>query len=144
MAIDRQIVFYTLLFSLFYIFSKASYILACNFKVRTEFMLVLSGILFALTIFGLSFLFNTSIDNFHFELTPIKYCEGGAYMRSSSPEKQALCSHFTKQEIENSQCYPPGLFNGLPIHYKRSADTDGKWNNSEMQINNSYDYPQVL
>ena len=54
-------------------------------------------------------------ETFFFEVSPEKLCDGGEYLRSSSPEKQKICSQFTKDQLANFQCSPAGEFNGRPV-----------------------------
>ena len=34
---------------------------------------------------------STGAEKFHFEVSPEKLCDGGEYLRTSSPEKQKIC-----------------------------------------------------
>jgi len=85
-------------------------------------------------------------DNFHFELTPEKYCDGGSYMRSSSPEKQALCSKFSATDLARYDC--PNGFIGRPIWRQGAGNmplSDGDWQNTTCkQIGKDLPDPQVL
>jgi hypothetical protein len=105
----------------------------------------------ALIIWGIFLLYNHLTkdikDNFHFELTPEKKCEGGSYMWSSSPEKQALCSKFSKEQLARYEC-PAGLYNGRPIWRQGAGNiplSDDNWQNTTCkQIGDNLPDPQVL
>ncbi len=85
-------------------------------------------------------------DNFLFELTPEKYCTGGSYMRTSSPELQAFCSKFSQADIDKYQC--SNGFIGRPIQSVMATNgtlSDQNFeNNTCSQISSSYNDPQVL
>ena len=59
---------------------------------------------------------NDTQDNFHFELTPQKKCDGGKYMYTSDPEKQKLCASFTPDELSMYECSPG--FHGRPVWFE--------------------------
>ena len=47
---------------------------------------------------------NAMNEPFHFEVTPEKRCDGGPYMRSSSPELQELCKQFSPEDLKEYEC----------------------------------------
>ena len=88
-------------------------------------------------------IFTSNKDGFHFELTPQKYCEGGDYMRSSSPEKQKFCSQFSEVDMSRYEC--PSGFVGAPVNWNYTPESDDKWQNTRCKdISSSYNDPQVL
>ena len=105
----------------------------------------------AAIVFGVFILYNYLTkdikDNFHFELTPEKRCDGGPYLWSSSPEKQALCSKFSKADLARYEC-PAGLYNGRPIWREGAGNiplSDDNWQNTTCnQIGQNLPDPQVL
>jgi hypothetical protein len=105
----------------------------------------------ALIIFGVFMLYNYLTkdikDNFHFELTPEKRCDNGSYMWSSNPEKAALCSKFSKEQLARYEC-PGGLYNGRPIWRQGAGNiplSDDNWQNTTCkQIGDNLPDPQVL
>ena len=104
----------------------------------------------ALIIFGVFILYNYITkdikDNFHFELTPEKHCDGGSYMWSSDPEKAALCSKFSKADLGRYDC--PTGFIGRPIWRQGAGNiplSDDNWQNTTCkQIGDNLPDPQVL
>ena len=138
----KQIVTYVLAIALFFIVSRLFIFISDKYKTNINVIMLAGSVVFGLILFGLMYVVNTNIDNFHFELTPIKKCQGGPYMYSSDPERQKLCSHFNKKEYCQYNCGRG--FIGAPVHWERSSESDSNWSNSEMTINDSYDYPQVL
>jgi hypothetical protein len=52
-------------------------------------------------------------EPFFFEVSPEKLCDGGEYLRSSSPEKQKLCAQFSTEQLANFEC-KPGEYHGRP------------------------------
>ena len=101
----------------------------------------------ALTIVYFSKFLDLSQDNFFFELTPEKYCEGGPYMWSSNPEKQKFCSKFSKADMAKYEC--PSGFVGAPIWRggagNQPAESNDQWKNTRCStISKDYNDPQVL
>ena len=45
-----------------------------------------------------------SKDNFLFEVTPEKLCDGGPYMYSSDPYLQQLCGQFSNKDLKRYEC----------------------------------------
>ena len=107
----------------------------------------LNSIMKSVIIFAVVIIFNIllkhSKDGFHFELTPEKHCDGGPYMWSSSPEKQALCSKFTKNDLSRYNC--PVGFHGRPVWWDYTPESNNQWKNERCnEISDSYNDPQVL
>lgn len=102
----------------------------------------------AIIVFAVVVLFTVLLkhnkDGFHFELTPEKHCDGGPYMWSSSPEKQALCSKFSKKDLSRYEC--GAGYDGRPVWRGGNApESDAKWQNARCNnISSSYNDPQVL
>jgi len=138
----KQIVTYVLAIALFFIVSRLFIFISDKYKTNINIVMLAGALVFGIILFGLMYVVNTNIDNFHFELTPIKKCQGGPYMYSSDPERQKLCAHFSPKEYCQYNCGRG--FVGAPVHWNRSSESDSNWSNSEMTINDSYDYPQVL
>ena len=88
--ITSIIVFFALIFSYLY-FS------AHKHAVREAMLITLIYVI-------ISMAFKDIVDNFHFELSPDKACEGGAYMFSSNPEMAKYCSQFSPEERAGFQC----------------------------------------
>lgn len=138
---NNIIIFYILLALLFYVFSKAGMFISNYLKMDIDVTLVLLGILFTGVIYLLKGMSDIK-DNFHFELTPEKKCDGGPYMYTSDPEKQKLCSQFTKQQLSEYSC-PPG-FHGRPVWWERSDESNADWANTMCDNGFNDDYPKVL
>jgi hypothetical protein len=54
-----------------------------------------------------------SKDNFLFEVTPEKLCDGGPYMYSSDPYRKELCSKFSNKDLNRFEC--SNGFIGRPV-----------------------------
>lgn len=73
-------------------------------------------------------------DNFLFEVTGPKMCEGGPYMISSaSQEIKDYCNKLWstpegRQEIAQVSCQKPG-FIGRPVHWSYTPESNDKWQN---------------
>lgn len=85
-------------------------------------------------------------DNFLFELTPEKWCLGGEYMRSSSPELQQFCSKFSSEDIDKYQCNRGYI--GKPVWRGMAENanlSDANFENKTCsEISPTYNDPQVL
>lgn len=81
-------------------------------------------------------------DNFFFQLTPEKQCDGGPYMYSSNPEKQKLCAQFSAKDLSRYSC-GGGEFHGRPVWYDYTAESNANWKNDRCS-SMTYDDPQVL
>ena len=140
----KEIIFYILIFLIFYIFSKSSILISDNLKINQDIVILIFGIIFA-SICYLTKSLLYKIDTFHFEVTPQKLCDGGSYMYSSDPEKKKMCSQFSPEDLSKYEC-PGGLYNGRPVWFNRSNDTDSQWKNTMCNGNfNDYnDGPHVL
>lgn len=104
------------------------------------------GIIFA-TIVIFNIVLKVSTDNFMFQLTPEKKCDGGPYMYSSDPARQALCSKFSQEQLSRYEC-PGGLYNGRPVWWDGATNgtlSNANWQNDTCnQISKDYNDPQVL
>jgi hypothetical protein len=142
MVSKKQIIFYILVFFIFFIIAKASLYLSPILKINQDISLLIG----ALILTGIIFLldkFDYTKDDFFFQVTPEKQCDGGPYMYSSNPEKQKLCSKFSKQDLAQYSC--PSGFYGRPVHWQRNDMSDSHWNNTMCDGNfKDYSDPKVL
>jgi len=139
---NNKIFYYVIIFFLFYIFTKSGHILSSMIKINQNVLILSSALLFTLIIYLLKFMLDIK-DNFHFEVTPEKLCDGGPYMYSSNPEIKKLCDSFSNEDLAKYSCCPG--FHGRPVWWERTNDTDDLWNNQMCKGNfNNYDDPKVL
>jgi hypothetical protein len=131
MTVDKNKLFlYVLIFCFFYLFSEGSWFLSEYLNINKYFVLTLFGLIFT----GLSYLLinsdlnKTQKDNFHFQLTPEKNCDGGAYMYTSNPIKQKLCNSFSPSDLAKYECCPGQ--HGRPIWWARSDESNADWANT--------------
>jgi len=109
---------------------------------------VINNLIKAVIMFVVIVLFNILLkqnkDGFYFELTPEKHCDGGPYMWSSSPEKKALCSKFSKQDLSRYNC--PVGYHGRPVWWGgNTPDSNANWKNTRCNnLDSSVPDPQVL
>lgn len=137
----KNILFYVVIFLLFCVFGTGSVFVAEKLNWSKDLVIVVFGLLFTALVYGMNSV-RTTKDNFYFELTPEKHCEGGAYMHSSAPEAQkAFCSQFTPQQDREFTC--PRGFHGRPVHWERTSMSDDEWQN-KMCNKINYSDPQVL
>ena len=80
-------------------------------------------------------------ENFHFEVTKPKLCQGGAYMYSSGdPELKQYCDNLlsTKDGLADYSSVNCGLgYEGRPVHFERTPMSDAKWENPMAKENTS-------
>jgi hypothetical protein len=141
-ANKNEIIYYILILLLFFVIARGSVYIGESLKLGQDIGLILGSLLFT----GLIYLLKNNYlnkDNFYFELTPEKKCDGGPYMYSSDPERQKLCSQFSPEDLANYQCNPG--FHGRPVWWQRSDESDSKWQNGMCgNPPNDYTYPAVL
>ena len=69
-------------------------------------------------------------DNFHFEVTPEKRCDGGEYLHQSGPTaeycKKLLSSPEGIREFSEYSCLNPA-FVGRPVHFEYTPESDAEW-----------------
>jgi len=134
----HKILFFTEIFLLFIIFSECINLNSLGFELDNKINLILKALLFTLVVFMVYSVnkFNLTddiVDNFYFELTPEKVCDGGPYMWSSNPEKQKFCSQFAQQDLNNFECsrgyhgrpvMQPGYIPSIPAVTDVGSPTD--------------------
>ena len=142
MVSKKQIIFYFLVFLIFFIIAKASLYFSKSLNINQDLTILIGALLFTSIIFLLNKIDYTK-DDFFFQLTPEKECDGGPYMYSSNPENQKLCSKFSKQDLAQYSCCPG--FHGRPVHWERNDMSDSHWNNTMCDGNfKDYNDPTVL
>lgn len=72
-------------------------------------------------------------DNFHFEVTPEKLCQGFPYMQTSDPQLFSVCSKLLSTPKGNAEfakynCTESG-FGGAPVHFEFTPLSNDKWEN---------------
>ena len=142
MVSKKQIIFYILVFFIFFIIAKGSLYFSTILKINQDLSLLIGSLILTGVIFLLD-KFEYTKDDFFFQVTPEKQCDGGPYMYSSNPEKQKLCSKFSKQDLAQYSC--PSGFYGRPVHWQRNDMSDSHWNNTMCDGNfKDYKDPMVL
>jgi hypothetical protein len=135
MANTKEFLFFTLILFLFLLFDKnrevVPHLISKVIDSNQLVALLINALAFTLILFVIyqvSGVGNVSSkDNFTFELTPEKRCEGGPYMYSDDPEKLAFCSQFSPEDMSRFSC---GVgFHGAPVTFKRDDMSDSKWEN---------------
>lgn len=106
--------------------------------------LLLKGwVIGVLVFFCISAVVSETSEGFLFELTPQKQCDGGPYMYSSNPAKQALCSKFTPKDLSRYECSRGYV--GRPVWWDYSAESNSDWKNGRCdKIGVPQSDPQVL
>lgn len=132
MTFDRnKIIFYAIIITLFYVFSEgALYTSSVYPQINPSHVIILFSVLFVGVMY---FTINSSLnknqrDNFHFQVTPEKLCDGGSYMYSSDPARQELCKSFTSEDLAKYQCCPG--FHGRPVWWSRTNESNANWTNT--------------
>ena len=119
--IKNQLIYFSILYIIFMIVIKSA-----NFT-ENNMMISIYGLIFILFSYAIFNLLDgtkmglcdvpkssTGAEKFHFEVSPEKLCDGGEYLRTSSPEKQKLCAQFSADQLANYEC-KPGEYHGRPV-----------------------------
>lgn len=137
----KEIVFYTLVFLLFYVFAQAS-IYASTDGLSISVILLLTGLIYTGIIYALYKSLFSHQDNFRFQLTPGKFCED-PYTYSSDALKKAYCSQLSPEEIARYSC--PTGFVGRPASFQRDSLSNDNFENTTCSSGlDSYAYPEPL
>ena len=99
-----------------------------NIPYKTDYHPVLIAALFTFIIYCLDYCFTEVKDNFNFEVTPEKLCQGGPYMYSSNPEKLKYCQSLSPDSYFRYNC--PCGFSGRPAVFQYTPLSDDKWQNT--------------
>lgn len=87
-------------------------------------------------------------ENFHFEVTPAKMCDGGWYMWTSNPAKMKYCSSLTPEERTKYTCSEKsqlqGLYYGRPVFFEYTPMSDNNWENPILQDQTNDNHVNVL
>lgn len=149
----KEYVFFGLIFAVLFFFSKAALYMGPKMRLGNTFSLfVMSflGSLLLLLIFKAGNITNSS-ENFHFQVTPEKLCQGGPYMISSAPkEVQDYCYKLWSTpegrcDYAKFNCTGPGYV-GRPLHFERTPMSNDMWQNSmcDDRVKKDRFYPSVL
>ena len=73
-------------------------------------------------------------EQFLFEVSKPKQCQGGPYMRQGNPELDAYCNQLLstpegRREYSQMNCTQPG-FVGRPVTFNRAPMSDALWKNT--------------
>ena len=72
-------------------------------------------------------------DNFHFEVTPAKRCDGGPYLTQSGPDhkmcEELLSTEKGRQEYNTYNC-PGGLCYGRPLNMEITSASNALYENT--------------
>lgn len=125
----KESVFFALIFVLFYVFVNVK----DRIQGTPDVQQLVAGLGFTLTLILISSILKFKMasdtkDDFFFEVTPEKLCDGGPYMYSSNPEKAKYCSTLTPQQYSAFNC-PCGMYHGRPVHYEYTPMSNDKWEN---------------
>ena len=131
MTFDKnKVIFYGIILCIFYAFSEGSIYTSSSLNINKYFTLLVFSITFTAIMYLLinSNLNTTQKDEFHFQVTPEKLCDGGSYMYTSDPVKQKLCASFPPGDLAKYQCCPG--FHGRPVWWSRSDESNADWANT--------------
>jgi hypothetical protein len=149
---SKEIIFF-LMFFLLTILSGISTEIIVSRNENYPFFLILIGFSFISTLILLTVYKTAKVtEGFHFEVTPEKTCDGGAYMHQSNEMCQKLWStaegrkDLATYNCLNGDCAKEGLYNGRPLNMGYRQDlSDDNWQNTSCQGNFlEKDRPMVL
>lgn len=144
----KEIAFFVVIFILIFLFSMA----ASHNAFAHRFVLVITSFL-GTTLLAVIYKFgkipNCQQDNFHFQVSKPKLCQGWPYMQTSAPKEiQEYCSKLLstpegKQKYDSMNCATPG-FVGRPVHFEYTPESNANWKNERCIDPNDLRSPHVL
>lgn len=151
---NKEILFFVLTFIVLFFFSKASLSMGPVLKLGNVITLLAMSFLVSLLlllVYKYGNIAHCQADNFRFEVTPAKLCEGWPYMQSSaSPELQKYCAGLMstpegQSQIARVSCNGSGCsgFVGRPVEFEHTPGSNDKWENERCD-HISLDAPAVL
>lgn len=136
----KQIIFFLIVYCLL-VYSMSLPFRMINFKLTKEIYLMFAGISIILlsAVFisykGLGIATCKQVDNFHFEVTPAKKCEGYPYMQSSDPKLLQFCTDLLStpkgvDEYDSVNCCGGCGYVGRPLAtFEYTPESNSKWEN---------------
>lgn len=137
----KEIIFFVLIFVITFLASNTSSIVNKQYQpskiTHTVYLLGLSlaVAVILMLVYKFAKIPNCSQkDNFHFQVTPPKMCEGGPYMYSSAPQElQDYCNDLLatpegRRELASVSC--PNGYVGSPKYYQYTPESNDMWENT--------------
>lgn len=132
----KEMIFFVLTFAVIFFFSNGALYMGPRMKtVKTLSLFIMSlfGALSLMLVYKFAKIPTCQADNFRFEVTGPKLCEGGPYMWSSAPQEiQDYCNNLVSTP-EGRSAYDQvncGVgFHGRPVHWQRSTMSNDDWEN---------------
>lgn len=133
----NEIIFFSLILVVMFSTAKGAVVLGPKMNLSSTITLLFSSVIgtaFLFLIYKLSKLNKCDCgENFHFQVSPAKLCQGYPYMQSSaSPEIQEFCHKLmsTKEgQHEYAQMNCNNGFHGRPVHWQYTPGSNDKWEN---------------
>jgi hypothetical protein len=110
----------------------ATRVYTCNLNsTKSKSMLVLTGMIFGLVVFGYAALTDVFSESEKWEVSPAKQCSGGAYMMQGNSTRAKMCRNLYKnnpEEIHQLNC--GSGFIGMPKNkFEYTTLSNDKWKN---------------
>lgn len=137
---SKEIIFFILIFIILLLSDIISNKITAKLPKSEIIIHFVVALLFTL-ILGILYIFGkVNQDNFRFEVTPAKRCEGGAYMTQSGPDHE-MCKNLLntpKGQNKYDMFNCSGEYNGRPLNFgPLTTLSNDKWENT------SCDKPQT-
>ena len=148
MLTNKEILFFILVFVIIFSASKGAVALGPKLKLSGTIALLLTtftGTVILLIVYKLS---QNNGENFSFQVSGPKLCQGYPYMQSSaSPELQKYCHHLMSTpegQHEYAQMNCGNGFHGRPVHWSYTPESDHNWENTRCDSPLNANEPCVL
>jgi hypothetical protein len=129
----KEILFFVLAFVVLFCTGKGVQISYTKLSPLALLVLSLSGAVLLLLVYKFGNIARCQADNFYFQVTPAKMCQGFPYMQTSDPELYNFCSKMLStpngvNAYDMVNCSTPG-FVGRPVHFQYTPESDANWSN---------------
>jgi hypothetical protein len=111
-----------------------------SLKLFLPYTYVIGLFVFFTIVFSVAGIFDVEKEQFHFEVTPQKRCNNWDYLTTSDPELRAYCQGLSSAEISQYVC--PAGYNGAPVHFEYTPETDAEYRN--QRCNQPFTYNQQV
>lgn len=138
---SREIIFFVLVFVAIVLSDMISTRVMEKMPKTKVFVPLLVALILTMVLVGLYILGKVAQDNFRFEVTDVKKCDGGAYMTQSGPNHEMCKTLLSTQEGQDKynmfNC-GGGEFHGRPLNFGPLTPlSNSNWENTSCEKPNT-------
>jgi hypothetical protein len=132
---SKELIFFSLVFIIMLLSVLLSKSLDVKYYIPATIVMVMG---FTLVLMGVYWKGNLceEPENFTFEVTPAKLCQGGEYMHQSNPRREKcenlLSTPEGRKEYAEYDCLNPALI-GRPVHFEYTPLSNDMWQNERCE-----------